>query len=173
MEIVDGYQLLEQPLLVVVYLQPAHRQLEQQLHNAKPGDRHAYQMELLVYQSQLVHHIQHKLLVETLVQTVLVSGSLQQEQQQQELADYNYAQMPLQTSLLMQDALHFQRQLLVQLLEPLAFHKLLAQHTQFKPDAFKEQMEFANGLQQQLLQQIQLLLQLHQFVGLRHAQIPY
>ena len=121
MEIVDGYQLLEQPLLVVVYLQLAHRQLEQQLHNAKPGDRHASQMELLVYQSRLVHHMQHRLLVETLVQTVLVSGSLQQEQQLQELVDYNYVQMPLQINLLMQDALHFQLLLLVQLLGRLVF----------------------------------------------------
>ena len=107
MEIVDGYQLLEQRLLLVAYSQLARLPLEQQLHNAKPGDRHAYQMELLVYQNLLVHHIKHKLLVEMLVLTVLVSGWHRLEQQLQELADYNYAQMPLQTSLLMQDALHF------------------------------------------------------------------
>ena len=107
MEIVDGYQLMEQLLLHVLHTQVVQLLQEHQLHNAKPGDRHAYQMELLVYQSQLVHHMQHRLLVETLVQTVLVSGSLQQEQQLQELVDYNYVQMPLQTSLLMQDALHF------------------------------------------------------------------
>ena len=34
-------------------------------------------------------------------------------------------------------------------------------------------MEFANGQQQQLLQQIQQQLQLHRYAGLKHAQILY
>ena len=121
MEIVDGYQLLEQLLLHVLYTQVVQLLQEQQLHNVKPGDQHAYRMVQHVFQNLLVHHIQHKLLVGMLVQTVHVSGLHQLELQLQEHADFNYVQMPLLTSLLMQDALHFQLQLLVQLLERLVF----------------------------------------------------
>ena len=114
MEIVVGYQLLEQLLLLVLYTQIALLLQEQQLHNAKLGDQLVFQMEQLVYLKQLVQHIQHKLLVEMLETMVLVSGLLRLELQQQELADFNYVQMQLQTSQHILDVLHLQLQQPVQ-----------------------------------------------------------
>ena len=52
-----------------------------------------------------------------------------------------------------------QQPLHAQLQEQLVFHNLLADHTQSKPVVFKEQTEFAPGLQQQQLQQQQHQLQ--------------
>ena len=97
MEIVGGYQLLEQLLLLVLSLQIVLLLQEQQLHSAKLGDQLAFQMEPLVFQNPLALHTQHKLDVEMLVLTVLVSGLPQLELQPQELADSNYVQMLLQT----------------------------------------------------------------------------
>lgn len=74
MEIVDGYQLQELQLLVVLYLQIALLQQEQQLLNAKPGDQLVSRMVLLACRNQLAHHIQHKQPAEMLVLMVHASG---------------------------------------------------------------------------------------------------
>ena len=96
MEIADGYQLLEQLLLPVLYIQIVLLLQELQLHNAQLGDQLAFQMEPHVFQDQHAHHTQHKLDVEMLVQMVLASGLPQLELQPQEHADSNYVQMQLQ-----------------------------------------------------------------------------
>ena len=74
MEIVDGCLLLEQQLLLVLYLQIVQQLQEQLLQSAKLGDQLVYQMELLVLQNLHVPHIQLKLLAEIQEQTVLASG---------------------------------------------------------------------------------------------------
>ena len=97
MEIVDGYQLLEQLLLLVLCIQIVLLLQELQLHSAQLGDQRVSQMEPLVFPDQHAHHTQHKLDVEMLVQMVLASGLPQLELQPQEHADSNYVQMLLQT----------------------------------------------------------------------------
>ena len=129
MEIADGYLLLEQLLLLVLYTQIALLPQEQQLHSAKHGDQLVYQMVQLVFQEQHAHLTQHRLAAEMLVQMELVSGLLQLELQQQGHADFNYVQMPLPTSQLMQDVLYLQLQLLAQPQEQLALHKPHAHNT--------------------------------------------
>ena len=97
MEIVDGYQLLEQLLLPVLYIQIVLLLQELQLHNAQLGDQLVSQMEPLVFPDQHAHLTQHKLDVEILVLMELASGLPQLELQPQEHADSNYVQMQLQT----------------------------------------------------------------------------
>ena len=97
METVDGYQLLEQLLPHVLSTQIALLLLEQQQPNVKLGDLLVYQMVLLASLDPLAHHIQHKLLAVMQELMVHASGSPQLEHQQQELADFNYALMPLLT----------------------------------------------------------------------------
>ena len=79
MEIVDGYLLMEQMLLLVACSQLAKLPLEQQLHNAKLGDQHAYQMEQHVNKNLHAHYTLLKLLVELVVQMVHASGLPQLE----------------------------------------------------------------------------------------------
>ena len=96
METVDGYQPLEQLLLLVLSTRIALLLLEQQQPNVKLGDLLAYRMVPLASPDPLVHHIQLKLLAVIQEPMVHASGSPQQGQQQQELADSNYVQMLLQ-----------------------------------------------------------------------------
>ena len=97
METVDGYQPLEQLLLLVLSTQIALLLQEQRQFNVKLGDQLAYQMEQLAFQNLPAHHIQLKLDVVMLVLMVYASGSPQLEHKQQELADFNYVQMLLLT----------------------------------------------------------------------------
>ena len=65
MEIVDGYQLLEQLLLLVPYIQIVQLLQEQLLQYAKLGDQLVFLMEQLVLPNQPVLSIQLNRLVET------------------------------------------------------------------------------------------------------------
>ena len=97
METADGYQLLEQLLLLVLSTQIALLLMEQQQPNVKLGDLLVYQMVLHASLDPLAHQKQPKLLAVMQELMVHASGLPQQEHQQQELADFNYALMPLLT----------------------------------------------------------------------------
>ena len=64
MEIVDGYQLLELPLLNVLYIPHVAWPKELQQHNVYFGDQLVFQMELLALPRQHAHHTLLKSLVE-------------------------------------------------------------------------------------------------------------
>ena len=74
MEIVDGCLLLEQLLLLVLYLLIVRKLQEQLRQYAKPGDLPVFQMEQLACQNLPVLHIQLKLHVPTQEQMEHVSG---------------------------------------------------------------------------------------------------
>ena len=97
MEIVGGCRLMEQLLLLALYLPVALLPQEQQLRNANLGGHPAYLMVPLAFQNPLAPVTQPKLLVETQALTALVSGLYQLEHQQLELADCNCVLMRLQT----------------------------------------------------------------------------
>ena len=163
MEIVDGYQLLELPLLNVLYILHVLLHKELQQHNVYCGDQLAFLMELHVSLRQLVHHIPLKSVVEMQELTEHASTLPPLVQPLQELADYNYVQMQLQQQQqafqLTQDVLDSQQLLHAQLQEQLVFHNQHVDHTQSKLVVFKEQTECASGRQQQQLQQQQHQLQ--------------
>ena len=156
MEIVDGYQPLELPLLNVLYTHHAPLPKELQLHNAYFGDQLVFQMEHHASQRPHAHLTLHK--SDAPMQELMEHASMlpQLVQPPQELADYNYVPMQQlqqhQVSQPTQDALDSQQQLLVQLQELDVFHKVPVDHTQPKQDVFKELMESASGPQQQQLQ---------------------
>lgn len=64
MEIVVGYQLLELPLLNVLYTQHVLLLQELQQHNVYFGDQLVFQMELLALPRQHAHHTLLKSVVE-------------------------------------------------------------------------------------------------------------
>ena len=177
MEIADGYQLLELLLLNALYILHALLRKEQQRHNVYFGDQLVFQMELLASQSQHAHHTILKLVVVT--QELMEHASMlpQLVQSLQELADYNYVQMPQlqqpQVYQLMLDVSDFLLQHLAQHLELDVSHNLLVDHTQSKLVVFKEQTEFASGLQQQRMQMPPHHLQHQAFADKNSAQIPY
>ena len=157
MEIADGYQLLELPLLNVLYTLHVLLLQEPQQHNAYFGDQLVFQMELLALPRQHAHHTLLKSLVE--MQELMEHAFMlpQQAQPLLELADYNYVQM-----LLLQQRQVFQLTLDVsdsqpphhaQLLEQPVFRNQLVDPTLSSLVVFKEQMEFASGQQQQQLLQ--------------------
>lgn len=74
MELVDGYQLLELQLLLVLFTPIAHLLQEHQHHNVKHGEQLVSQMEQPVFQNLLVLVTQQQQLVPTQVQMELVSG---------------------------------------------------------------------------------------------------
>ena len=159
MEIVDGYQPLELPLLNVLYTHHAPLPKELQQHNVYFGDQLVFQTEHHALPRPHAHHIQLK--SDALMQELMEHASMlpQQAQPQQELADYNYVPMPQppqqQVSQLTPDALDSQQPQHAQLQEQAVFHKVPVDHTQSKQDVFKELMEFVSGPQQQQLQQQQ------------------
>ena len=157
MEIADGYQLLELPLLNVLYIPHVAWPKELQQHNVYFGDQLVFQMELLALPRQHAHHTLLKSVVE--MQELMVHASTLPHlvQPLQELADYNYVLMlQLQHPQVFQ---HTQDVSVFQLLhhaphqEQHVFHNLLVDPTQCKLVVFKELTEFASGPQQQPLQQ--------------------
>ena len=113
------------------------------------------------------HHTPLKSDVEMQELMELASTLLPLVQPLQELADYNYVQMQLQQQQqafqLTQDVLDLQQLHHAQLQEQPVFHNQHVDHTQSKLVVFKEQTEFASGLQQQQLQQQRHQLQLRVF----------
>ena len=121
-------------------------------------------MELLASLRLHAHHTPLKSVVEMQELMEHASTLLPLVQPLQELADYNYVQMQLQQQQqvfqLTQDVSDLQQLHHAQLQEPDAFHNLLADHIQFKPDVSKEQTEYASGPQLQQLRQQRHQLQL-------------
>lgn len=157
MEIADGYQLLELPLLNVLYTQHALLLQELQQHNVYFGDQLVFQMELLALLEQHAHHTLLKLVAE--MQELMEHAFMlpQQAQPLLELADYNYVQMLLlqqpQVFQLTLDVLDSQPPHHAPHQEQPAFHNQLVDPTLSSLVVFKEQMEFASGQQQQQLLQ--------------------
>ena len=117
---------------VVHYSQIALQLLEKQHNNVRLGAAHAFQMEFHAYRNPNAPLIKLNKAVKIKELMELVFGYL--INQILELVDFNYAQMPLQISIPIKDALHIQ---LIHSVQPQAlavFHCQLVHSIKFRLD---------------------------------------